>query len=64
MTAFPTHFSIPTRDMIKPRLDFIVLNSCSISSRLYRYQRSPIRNRGITNINWLRIRIYLQNKFF
>ena len=50
MALFPTRI-MAIRNTITPRPGFIVLNSASISSPLHRYRRSPIRNRGITNIN-------------
>ncbi len=50
MALFPTRI-MAIRNMIIPRPGFIVLSSGSISNPLYRYRRSPIRNRGITNIN-------------
>jgi len=50
MALFPTRIMV-IRNTIIPRPGFIVLSSGSISNPLHRYRRSPIRNRGITNIN-------------
>ena len=51
MALFSTEFMATRSIMIIPHPGFIVLSSGSISNRLDRCRRSPIRNRGITNIN-------------